>query len=210
MLKTICKSFIYPSGKVNQKYLSFISWSSISNLIMSIENVLATHSTLSVLGKSSTELTLSTNFIGKDIIGQIGSLLYMNRMAKNADKDPKKFIKYSMIIQQSSVFLESTTPLLPIQMFIPIAGVSNIMMNISFTGCGAINAKIIPLLAEDNNIGEIYAKLTIINTISSSIGMGLGLCIIGFIPEHEKRIFILPILSVLRIYTYNKSIKNLI
>jgi hypothetical protein len=209
MLKTIFKSFIFPSGKVNEKYLSFIRWSFVSNIIMSIENVLGTHSSLSVLGKSSTELTLSTNFIGKDIIGQVGSLLYMNKIGKNADKDPKKFIKYSMIIQQSAVFLESTTPLLPIQMFIPLAGFSNIMMNISFTSCGAINAKIIPLLAKDN-IGEMYSKLTIINTISSSIGMGLGLCIVGIIPEHEKRIFILPILSILRIYTYNKSVKDLI
>lgn len=204
------KSLIFPSGKVNNKYLYFIGWSSLSNLIMSMENVLGTHSTLSVLGKSSTELTLSANFIGKDIIGQIGSLLYINKMGKKVDKDPKKFIKYSMIIQQSSVFLESVTPLLPTSMFIPIAGFSNIMMNISFTGCGAINAKIIPLLAEDNNIGEIYSKITIINTISSSIGMGLGLCIIGYIPEHEKRIFIIPILSILRIYTYNKSIKDFV
>lgn len=204
------KNIIFPSGKVHPKYLNYVVWSCISNIFVSIENVISTHSMLSVLGKSSTELTLSVNFIGKDFIGQLGALTYMNKLGNKADKDPKKFIKYSMILQQSSTFLESFTPLLPIEAFIPLAGFSNIMMNISFTGFGAINAKIIPKLAEDNNIGEIYAKLSVINTIGSSLGMGLGLCTVALVPDHSMRLFILPVLASIRIYSYKKAIHELI
>ena len=165
---------------------------------------------LSVLGKASTELTLSVNFIGKDLIGQLGALTYMNKMGQKADRDPKKFIKYSMILQQSSVFLESFTPLLPMGVFIPVAGLSNIMMNISFTGFGAMNAKIIPKLAEDNNIGEIYSKLSVINTMGSSLGMGLGLGVAALIPDHSVRLGVLPILALIRIYSYNKCVYGLL
>ena len=49
---------------------------------------------LSVVGKASTELTLSINFIGKDLIGQLGALTYMNKMSKKADKDTYNFIKH--------------------------------------------------------------------------------------------------------------------
>ena len=207
---TKIKSVIYPSGKVHSKYINYVGWSCLSNIVVSMENVISTHSMLSVLGKSSTELTLSVNFIGKDLIGQLGALTYMNKLGNKADKEPKKFIKYSMILQQSSAFLESFTPLLPIEAFIPVAGLSNIMMNISFTGFGAINAKIIPKLAEDNNIGEIYAKLSVINTMGSSLGMGLGLGVVALVPDHSIRICILPILAGIRIYSYKKAVYELI
>ena len=210
LIRTQFKTFIYPSGKVHQQYLNYILWSSISNIIFSIENVISTHSMLSVVGKASTELTLSVNFIGKDLIGQIGAITFMNRISKNADKNPHKFIKDSMILHQSSIFLQSCTPLLPLEFFIPTAGFSNIMINISFTGFGAINAKIISILAQENNIGEIYSKLTLINTTCSSIGMGLGLLIVGFIPDHTTRLFILPLLAIIRIASYKKSIHGII
>ena len=59
---------------------------------------------LSVVGKASTELTLSINFIGKDLIGQLGALTYMNKMGKKADKDPYNFIKYSIKDIVKSIF----------------------------------------------------------------------------------------------------------
>lgn len=227
MLKNAIKKFILPSGVIHPKYLNYVKWSCFSNVVISMENVLGTHSMLNVLGKSSTELTLSVNFIGKDLIGQLGALTYISKMGKKADSDTKKFIKYSMILQQSSCWLESLTPFLPINVFILVAGFSNIMMNISFTGFGAINAKIISRLAfyeevkpdqtsdikekqKLDNIGEIYSKLSVINTFGSSFGMSLGLAVIAIVPDHSTRLCILPVLTMLRIYSYNKAIEDLL
>lgn len=187
MLRTTLKKLIYPRGKVHKNYGKYVGWSCFSNFIISIESVLSTHSMLSVVGQASTELTLSVNYIGKDIVGQIGGLYYMNKMGEKADKEPKKFVKYSMAFQQASVFMECTTPMLPISTFIPVA-----------------------TLAEDNNVGEIYAKISVLNTLGSTIGMGLGLVIAAHIPDHTTRLGLMPILTMIRIYSYNKAIEDLI
>lgn len=210
MLKKIFSEFIYPKGCVNKLYGKYIGWSCISNLLISAESVLSTHSMLSVSGQASNELAFSVNYIGKDIIGQIGGLWYMNKMGSKIDKESGKFITHSMIFQQVAVIAECATPLLPISTFIPVAGIANIAKNISFTGFGAVNARIIQKLAEDNNIGEIYAKISVLNTIGSSIGMCIGLVIAAYVPDHYMRLGLLPFLSGMRIYSYNKAVKDLL
>jgi hypothetical protein len=210
MLRTKIKSFIYPHGKVHKNYGRYVGWSCFSNFIVSIESVLSTHSMLAMLGQDSNSLTLSVNYIGKDIVGQVGGLYYMNKMGQKADKEPSKFIKYAMAFQQSSIAMQCATPLLPLPVFIPVAGLANVAMNISFTGFGAVNAKIIQKLAEEDNIGEIYAKISVLNTIGSSIGMTLGLFVTAQVPDHTMRLGLLPILAGLRIYSYNKAIEDLL
>ena len=209
-LQSSIKNIIFPRGKVHNNYSKYVGWSCFSNIIISIESVLSTHSMLSVIGQSSTELNISVNYIGKDIIGQLGGLYYMNKMGQKADIDSKKFINYSMCFQQCSIFMECMTPLLPIYTFIPVAGIANIGKNIAFTGIGAVNAKIMTKLAEDNNIGEIYAKITVLNTLGSTIGMGIGLIIAAKLPDHTMRLCLMPFLTAIRIYSYNKAIEGLI
>lgn len=203
------KKFIYPSGKFHHQYSKYIFWSSLSNMIISTETVLSTHSILSAVSTDNTELIRTFNYIGKDIIGQIGSLYYISKHGENADKNPKKFLIYSNIIQQSSFMANCITPIFP-SYFLYIAGISNIAMNISFTSFGAVNARCIQNLSKENNIGEIYAKISIINTIGSSIGMISGLYLTLLFPEHESRLFLIPVLGILRMYTYNKAYQNLI
>lgn len=201
---------IYPVGKVHPKYCNYIAWSCLSNIISSTENVLSAHSMLSVLGNSSNELALSVNYIGKDIVGQLGGLYYINKNGNRADREPVKFINTSLVIQESSVILECATPFLPIYTFIPLAGMANVGKNVSFTGIGAINARIIQKLAEENNVGEIYAKISVLNTLGSSVGMSLGLYLVACIPDHSIRLCLVPFFSVLRFYTYKKSLENLL
>jgi hypothetical protein len=202
------KSLIFPSGKCHQKYTQYVGWSFCSTVLVSAESVLSTHSMLTAIDTGS-ESIRTANYIGKDIIGQIGSLWYMSKMGEKADKSPKKFLMYSNIIQQISYGATCVTPLVP-SYFLPIAGVSNILANISYTGFGAINAKCIQQLAIDDNIGEIYAKICVINTIGSSIGLVCGLCITSCVLDHSTRLLFLPALGILRVYTYNKAIEGLI
>lgn len=86
----------------------------------------------------------------------------------------------------------------------------NILSNLSSICFGAVNAKCISKLAIDNNIMELYSKITIVNTIGSSIGIILGITLNILIPDDMERSVLIPILGFLKIYTFSKAIKNLI
>lgn len=208
-MKILNKLFL-PSGKYSPKYVNYLKWSFLSNVIVSIQSAMSTHSMLDVLSDDMGGGYKTINYIGKDIIGQVGALFYISKMGEKADKEPERFLLYSNAIQQTSFFMVSCTPLVSNTMFLPIAGVSNVFSNISFTGYGAVNAKCIQMISEDNNIGEVYSKLTTVNTMASSIGLSVGVGICIYIPDHESRLCFLPLLGALRIYTYNRAIKNLI
>lgn len=133
----------------------------------------------------------------------------MAKLGQKADKQPIRFLLYSNIIQQTAFTATCITPFAS-SYFLLIAGCSNILSNISFTGFGAINAKCIQKLAIDNNMGEMYAKVTAINTLGSSLGLLLGLGITVVIPDHGLRMLVLPILAAGRVYTFNRAIRGLI
>ena len=202
------KSLIYPSGKCHPKYGNYIGWSFISNIIVSAESVITTHNMLSALTLNGEEAIRTANYVGKDIIGQIGGLIYMSKMGKKADVESKNFLLYSNLIQQTSYIVTCLTPFFP-SYFIYVAGGANIATNIAFTGFGAINAKCIQKLAIENNIGEVYAKISVLNTLGSSIGMMIGLGIISY-TNQGVQIGLVPILGFGRTYTYWKAIDGLI
>jgi len=208
MLRKMVLKLILPSGRYHPNYIEYLSWSFISNIIVSAESAIGSHCMLASIGSDS-ETYRTVNYVGKDIIGQLGGLGYISKMSKKADKEPYKFLTYSHIIQQLAFASLFTTPLAP-SFFLPIAGCSNILSNISFAGFGAINAMCIQRLALDNNIGEIYAKISIINMIGSSIGLGVRVCITSAIPDHHTRLCITPLLTGIRIYSLNRAIRNIL
>jgi hypothetical protein len=203
------RRLVYPVGAYHEKYSNFAAWSFASNMIVSTQSVLSVHSMLAAVDTSSSNAVRTANYVGKDIIGQLGGLGYMSRMGQKSDQEPRKFLRYANIIQQSSYMMTSITPLIP-EYFLVAAGSANIMANISYTCFGAINAKCIQKLATDGNTGEVYAKICVLNTLGSSIGMMTGLCITTLIPDHSTRLCLIPILGAARIYTFNKAIEGLI
>ena len=200
---------LFPTGKIHPKYTQYIGWSFISNILVSSETAVATHSMLQSINTNS-ETFRTINYIGKDIIGQMGGLFYMANMGKQADKNPKKFLLHSNAAQQIALGMTCITPLIP-DYFLPVAGIANILANISFTGFGAVNAKCIRKLDEDdNNICEIYAKVSLFNTLGSGLGLLLGLGIITLIPNYSMRVGVMGIIAVGRIYTFQRAIDTLI
>jgi len=202
------RSLFFPTGKVHKKYTNYIGWSFASNVLVSAESAMATHSMLHSISCDA-ETIRTANYIGKDVIGQLGCLAYIAKTGKEADKDPHRFLFYSNVAQQFAYMSLCATPMSP-EYFLPIAGVSNIFSNVSFIGFGAINAKCIQTLAIDGNVGELYAKISVLNTIGSSIGLVIGLGIITVIPDHSTRLCLIPIFAICRIAAFNKAIDGLI
>lgn len=202
------RKLLYPVGRHHPNYSQYLAWSFISNVIVSAESAMASHSMLAVLGHQS-EAYRTFNYVGKDIIGQLGALGYISKMSSKADKEPRKFLNYSHIVQQISYASMFSTPLLP-DLFLPIAGCSNILTNVSFAGFGAVNAICIQKLAVDDNIGEIYAKISIINMIGSSIGLAGGVAITMIIPDHATRLCLTPVLALGRVYSLNRAVRTVL
>jgi hypothetical protein len=163
-----------------------------------------------VIGSIDNNVVASYNYIGKNLLGQMGSLYYILNTGNNIDKNPRKYINRSIIFNSTSIYIECITPLLPVNSFLLIAGSANLLKNISWTSYGSVNAKIIQTLSIDNNISEIYSKITVLNTVSSSIGMCVGLGLAAKIPDNNVRLSIVPVLTFLRWYTLNKAIKDII
>lgn len=205
-MANVLKKLFTPSGKYNIKYNNYLIWSSFSTMIISIETAMSTNNMLNALDLG--EENKAFNYIGKDIIGQLGGLVYMSKMSEKADKNPKKFLLYSNIIQQSSYLLMCSTSIVDPGYFLYIAGIANVFSNISFTGYGSVNAKCIQKLSSDN-MGEMYAKITTVNTLTSSLGLGIGIGLCNYTDEYS-RMFLIPFLGFLRVYSYNKAIKGII
>lgn len=215
-MKSFLNKLISPTSKVHDKYHQYIKWSLASTFIVSIESVIATNSMFSSIGETSSSSLLTFNYIGKDIIGQLGGLIYISSSGKYIDENPLSSLYYSNSLQQSSFLLMASTHFIP-NFFLPLAGLSSLAMNISFSFSGAVNAKCINALSfskrdKDNNttsnIGELYARISALNTLGSSIGMVTGLSIIFCLKDCSP--LLLPFLGILRIYTLKKAVDTLI
>ena len=202
------RKLLYPSGKYHPAYTKYLTWSFISNVVVSAESAMASHSMLAAIGYQS-ETYRTINYVGKDIIGQLGALGYISKMSTKADKEPYKFLTYSHIVQQAGFISMFVTPLVP-TFFLPIAGCSNILSNVSFAGFGAVNAMCIQKLATDNNVGELYAKISLINMIGSSLGLLAGVGIAVAIPDHTTRLCLTPCLALARVYSLKQAVNTLI
>jgi hypothetical protein len=205
-MSTQLRKIFLPNGKSDKRYIKYMGWSFISTICVSLQTTLSTHSMLSAVGDDSTR---TVNYIGKDILGQLGGLLFMAKVGKQADKSPRDFIFMSNAIQQTSIMLMSLTPMFPPALFLPMAGLSNSLSNLSFTGYGAINAKCIQEIS-DQNMGELYTKITMVNTMASTIGMTGGVALCMYIPDHETRTMLIPLIGIARVYSYQKAIEDII
>jgi predicted membrane-bound spermidine synthase len=112
------RKLIFPSGTVHPLYAQYVGWSCISNALISVETAVATHNMLDAMSSGSDTLR-TVNYIGKDVIGQLGGLWFMSKMSYKADKYPKRFLLYSNLIQQMAYMGICATPLAP-DYFLPI------------------------------------------------------------------------------------------
>lgn len=173
----------------------------------SAQYAICTHNMLEVISLlPSGNLYKTFNYVGKDIIGQIGGLIFMVGKSKKYNENPLFFVNRLNLYQQTSFF---SLFIINEKYFLPLSGLSNIFMNISFIGYGAINVKILNEIGKkENNLGELYMKFTAINTIASTVGTLIGVGLTAVCLNNETYKFILlTLLGIIRVYSYKKSVK---
>jgi hypothetical protein len=184
----------------------YLVWNGMSSFCSSVSFTLSTSSILSVIQSNPLQLGLISGFITKDIIGQFTGSLYSFHKSKVIDNNISSFASKGLILEQSSLYINMVIPLLPVSYYFPVASLSSILINISFTFLGAINAKSMYNLTTNKNSSEIYTHLNIVNTLSTTLGMLTGVGIINYINDPIIISLILFKMSIGRFFCYKKAL----
>lgn len=168
---------------------------------------------------------LTATYVGKDIIGQLGSLWYIRKNARVSDRFPVKTATRASCVQNLAFYAENFANCLPPLWILPFLGVTNLVKNITFVNVGAVNTACLQRLSTEKipygesgplgerkqvGIGELYSKLTVVNTLASSLGMITGLGILYFLPSERLKAFvILPMFSLASVFCLRKAVKHI-
>lgn len=191
----------------NKAVKNYIKWMAINSWATSTSSVISTNSMLnSIMTTPSYTSIIATTYIGKDILGQLGGLIYAYKTGKHADKNPLNYVSKGVFLGQLSFYLENFSPLISNKnLILPFLGLSSCLKNVSFISIGAVNANNLQKIS-NQNIGEVYTKVASINTLASTGGMITGIAIINFLPSYTVRTFlIMPILTFISLYSLRKS-----
>lgn len=188
----------------NRNIVRFTAYSALNTMSSSCSFVLSSNSMLDTIAQNANSHFLSYNYVGKDIIGQLGSLFYIwkkGSVNKNSAFKAGLFQQLAYALENSAVYLTQTCTLPTL----PILGTASLMKNISFVFVGGITIKKLTELTANQDIGPVYTKITAINTLASTMGMLVGLLIIYVCPSYTIRsIAVLPILGLISIYSLKK------
>lgn len=203
MIRKLKKVFL-----LKNKETQYLKWMALNSYTSSINSALSTHVMLEAISPTNNNAitNMTINYLGKDIIGQIGSLVYAWKTGHKADQHPKKHIVKGSVMQNMGIWLENgsqfavNTPFL-----LPILGISNIAKNIGWISVGAVNANNLQRIAS-THIGALYSKVSTVNTLTSTFGLATGLIILQLIPSYTIRnLTITPIITVINIYSLKKA-----
>jgi hypothetical protein len=177
---------------------------SVNTFSTSCAAVIGTNNMLSsVLLQPSAETVLAATYIGKDIIGQLGGMVYTWKKAKQIDANPIKIAKLAVFLQHSAIYLDYFS----ISVSSPLVwlGFSSFLKNVAFIHSGAVNVKNLEKINPTETLAVKYTKISSINTLSSTAGMITGLILVNNFPT--TAIFFGPILSLISYSTFVKATK---
>lgn len=184
----------------------FLFYSGTSNFCNSILYSVSTTSILSTIQSQHISTFLIGNMVTKDVIGQTVGGLY--NMIYSKYIDPKVLICFrkSMLFESAGYAIDFLVPMVSVDYNLGLLSTSSVFKNISFTLSGALHSKSIYNLTTNNNTSEIYTKLNITNTITSGLGMLIGInCVSQLPPVYMGGLLLVS--NILRIFTLRKSLQ---
>ena len=189
----------YTTGSVPLNYFRYTKWSVLASIATSAGMVLSTQSLLYAigLGAGAIPTAAALNWVLKDGLGQLGGVLFASLVNNHFDSDPKRWRLVASVALDSAVLLQALTPLAP-SLFLPVAALANVGMNVSWLAASASRAGIHLSFTTGRsgmNIADITAKAGSQTTFASTVGMACGVLLstgVGSSPE-----LILPTLAVL-------------
>lgn len=131
-------------------------------------------STATVAASSVLPIAATVNWILKDGMGQLGGILFANRVNTSFDADPKRFRFAADAALGLGVVLESLTAVFP-SSFLLIASGANVFKNVAWISASATRASIHQSFCLERNLADVTAKAGAQMTTASLLGTLVGI-----------------------------------
>lgn len=200
----------YPKS-VSSDYTRFVILKNTSVVISAAGGVLATQSMLHAIGLGASALPLAAglNWVIKDGLGQLGSVIFASVVSVNFDAQPKKWNMISTLCLEMSSFIELLTPLWP-HLFLPLAALANMGKNVACLSASASRAAIHRSFAIHQNLADVTVKSGSQTMAAAMIGMGIGVSAAAIIQNDPLMIGTMFVsCAVLNIILTYKSLKQI-
>jgi hypothetical protein len=148
------------------------------------------------------------NWVFKDGLGQLGTLLFGRVIAHRFDVAPRMWYLIASTKLNIAMLLEISTVLMP-GYFLPVASVANALKGLAWMSGGSSRSAFNVAFAADANIADITAKATSQTICTSLIGTTLGAGIasaIGQSPEAAVACFF--VVAGVHLYSGYKSVRT--
>ena len=148
----------------------YVVYSTISSFCLSASYTLASHAMLDTIQMAGVVNTLTLQYLGKDLVGELSMIAMVKPLSKIIDRHvPLLFTG----IQTTALVIECNIGSLPINYFFPILSITCVMHSIAYTGTGAMQTKY--LTRDPLNISARYTKVSATSSLGSSLGTGMTL-----------------------------------
>ncbi|KAF6259213.1 vitamin B6 photo-protection and homoeostasis-domain-containing protein [Scenedesmus sp. NREL 46B-D3] len=184
--KTLQATFLpagYPTS-VGSNYMSYTLWQAVTNFATTANGVLASTFLLySVgLGAGAIPTAGAMNWVLKDGLGQLGTLLFGKAIAHNFDIHSKTWYFMSFLLLSTATGLEIATILSP-QSFLVMGSCANMIKGLSWMAGGSTRSVFNLSFVRDNNIADITAKNTSQYIFASLFGTTAGVSVCAYIGQ---------------------------
>lgn len=186
MRKQVMNTFL-PSGypaSVGPHYLQYSLWQAATNVATTANGVLASTFLLYAVGLGAGAIPTAgaMNWVLKDGLGQLGTLLFGKAIAHNFDIHSKSWYFLSFVLLSTATGMEIATILVP-NAFLVLGSCANMVKGLSWMAGGSTRSVFNLSFVRDNNIADITAKNTSQYIFASLFGTALGVSICAYIGQ---------------------------
>jgi hypothetical protein len=194
----------YPESVHQPFYWNHSKWTMIEGFLGSIIGVFTSQSMLNamllsrgyVIPEGSLPYAAATlNWVIKDGLGQLGGIVFVFLMGNRFDLHPKQLRFLSGIALKIAMFIELMTPMFP-HLFLFLAAVATAGKNVSWMACSASRAPLLKILGKRDNLGDLTGKAASQLTITSMLGLGVGIGLSEALNTHLNGFYTNVLVSV--------------
>ena len=173
----------YPSS-VSEGYIDHVKWQAMNSTTTAATTVLSSSFLLYAVGLGAGAIPVSgaINWVLKDGLGSIGTLVFSNSVAHTFDRSCKSWFVLAALLLNCATCVEICTYAYPSHFLLLGAG-ANAIKGISFMATSSTRAAFNLTFAKTGNIADVTAKATAQGILFHTLGSCLGMAVCALIEQ---------------------------